>query len=107
MDMGKLFLLMQDIEFLYRAESEFIDNRYNRYRSFDVYIDDNSNTYLYFTQSTYANQNCGENLFGDYYNIFSPYFVVIEETVNESGDVYRKAGLELSIIFSILNGAEK
>ena len=101
------FLLMQDIEFLYRAESEFIDNRYNRYRSFDVYIDDNSNTYLYFTQSTYANQNCGENLFGDYYNIFSPYFVVIEETVNESGDVYRKAGLELSIIFSILNGAEK
>ena len=96
------FLLGNDITFLLREDSQFIDNRYNQYKTFDLYLDDNGIEYLSFTTSSYYDANYGKDCFGEYYDLFSPYFITIEETINEQGEIYRQSGLELSIIVDIL-----
>ena len=117
-DMDREFVIQGDTFIIYRRKYLINEKNYPYLTGSDLndgyrmYIDDNGVEYLAFLyeqcrEKDGLTQNCSERLFLDYYDVLSPYFVLIDEfeTIsyyNEDRIINKYAGIEVEKLVDLL-----
>jgi hypothetical protein len=102
-------ILYYDYPHLITQASKFVPHVEYGAGQFEVYIDENNKEYLVFHEQTILEDGTilneqSKNELGEYYNTFSPCFVVFEELdeyyeYNGAAYIRRYAGIELNMLF--------
>ena len=87
-------------------DTKFVEYIYNDHFSAEVYINEYGSEYLYFAHESYQPdgsiyQNYSQDEFGEYYDILSSHFEVLEEK-SSNNKVVSYAGIDLDILSQFL-----
>ena len=92
------------------SENKFIQESSISKTKYDVFIDDNGVEYLFFKYRRYLPDgslayNYDKDFFitydGDFCDVVSPYFEILEETIEPDGDLIQYAGIRLDILMKL------
>ena len=90
-----------------KVMSAFIEHNNNDHYAVKVYINDEEKQYLYFIHESYyidgvMYKNYSKELFGNYYEMLSPHFEILEEKLVSEEIKITYAGLDIEVLMNLL-----